>query len=70
MYTKIGVAGPVGAGKTDPDSPLLRWQNPDGGGGPGGHLPGPGLPSGKKCIESHAELSHHVDLDPRILCNV
>ena len=51
-------------------SALFRRKDPDRGRRHDRHLPGPGLPSGKKCIESHAELSHHVDLDPRILCNV
>ena len=49
---------------------LRFFEDPDRGGRYDRHLPGPGLPSGKKCIESHAELSHRVDLDPRILCNV
>lgn len=57
---------PVGAGKTDPDSPLLRWQNPDGGGGPGGHLPGPGLPPREKRHWDHSEkCDGDIACDPR-----
>ena len=51
-------------------SALFRRKDPDRGGRYDRHLPGPGLPSGKKCIESYAGLSYRIDLDPRILCNV
>ena len=51
-------------------SALFRRKDPDRGRRHDRHLPGPGLPSRKKCIESYARLSYRIDLDPRILCNV